>query len=243
MKQALLNKIILCLESTLLKVKNPVVAFDADGTLWPHDVGKSFFQYQVENQLIKTPDPKATFKRIQEEKGRKQALIWLAQAQAGLSLSQLNQWIEDFLTKNSFKMFPFQQSLIEWLRAQKVEVFVVSSSLKWVLDQALQAYNIPSQNIIGVQTKIQKGIITNQAILPAPIYKDKVPAFQAHTKKGVCPILVAGNTLADQALLEFSSHWRLVVTTAGVGAKNYESERKLLNIAIDRGWFYYDGLN
>ena len=243
METTLLNKIIPCLEKSLPKTQKPVVAFDADGTLWPRDVGKSFFQYQVKNKLLttKNPDPQSEFHRIQKEHSRKQALIWLAQVQAGFSLQELHQYIGDFLAKNPFKMFAFQQELIKWCLQNKVEVFVVSSSLKWVLDQALEPYHIPKKNIIGVQTQIQKGIITDKPILPAPIHTNKVSAFQAHIR-GVRPFLSAGNTLADQALLEFSTQWRLVVATARFGEKNYDSERELIKIAIDRGWFYYDSL-
>ena len=242
MEKVLLKKIIACLEKTLQETleKNlrPVAAFDADGTLWPRDVGKSFFQYQVANRIL-SKDPQEKFNSIRAEKGREMALIWLAQAQAGFSLKELNQWIREFLQQNPFRMFSFQQCLIEWLMSHKVEVFVVSSSLKWVLDQALLPYHIPQQNIVGVQTEVQKGIITDKPILPAPIQADKVPAFQA-VAKGARPFLVAGNTLADQALLEFSSHWHLVVRTAKPEDRNYDSERKLLKIAMDRSWFYYD---
>ena len=129
MEKALLDKITSCLEKSWPQVPNPVVAFDADGTLWPHDVGKSFFKYQVKNHLLnKVSNPQTEFNRIREKESRKNALIWLAQAQAGTPLNQLNQWIKEFLTKNPFKMFPFQQKLIKWLMAHKIKVFVVSCS-------------------------------------------------------------------------------------------------------------------
>ena len=241
MEKAFLKTLIPALEKCM--PQNPVVAFDADGTLWPRDVGKDFFQWQVKRGLLKekTKDPQAEFNRIRERKGRKFALIWLAEVQAGWPVQKLNQWIRDFLKQHPVKMFGFQETLLEWFDRHNVQVFVVSSSLKWVLDQALKPYPIPTQNIIGVQTKVEKGIITETPILPAPIHKDKVPAFKNKTG-GQCPFFVAGNTLADQALLEFSSQFRLVVATARPKDRNYESEQKMLNIAIDRAWFYWNGL-
>ena len=93
-------------------------------------------------------------------------------------------------------MFLFQKNLIDWLMSKNVPIFIVSSSLKWVLDQALQGYNIPKENIIGLCTLVEKGIITHKPVLPASIHKEKVEAFQKKTK-GASPFFVAGNTLSD----------------------------------------------
>ena len=176
-----------------------------------------------------------------KKKGRRAALIWLAQIQSGFSLKKVNQWVSNFLHENPIKIFLFQKHLINWLINNKVNVFIVSSSLKCVLDQALQEYNIPKENIIGVQTLVKEGILTNKPVLPAPIHKEKVLSLQEKIK-GACPLFVAGNTLSDQALLESSTQFRLVVSTAQKGERNYDSERKLLKIAQDRGWFFQDGM-
>ena len=92
------------LEEAIEKIDQPLAAFDADGTLWPRDVGKDFFQYQVEKALLrdKISDPRAEFNRINKEQGRRASLLWLAQIQSGFSLKMLNQWIEDFLQENPF---------------------------------------------------------------------------------------------------------------------------------------------
>ena len=42
------------LEKVLDSIPPPITAaFDADGTLWPGDVGRSFFHYQVKKDLLK----------------------------------------------------------------------------------------------------------------------------------------------------------------------------------------------
>ena len=223
------------------KVKKSLAAFDADGTLWPCDVGKNFFQYQVRNNLLKISDPQREFDRVLKKEGKKAALLWLAKIQAGFSLKEFKQQVKCFLQETPVKSFLFQKHLINWLITENIQIFVVSSSLKWVLDEAVQKFNIPAENIIGVETKIVRGIITDQLILPAPIHKDKVKAFQNKSKE-TSPLFVAGNTLADQALLELASEARLVVATACPGERNYDSERKLLEIAKSRNWFYQDGM-
>lgn len=240
----ILEKIKYQLEKTLEKREPPFFgAFDADGTLWSSDVGKSFFLYQVEKGLLKgkTFHPQEDFDRVRVTKGKKQALCWLAQVQAGISLEQMRMWVSDFLREKPVKVFPFQKCLIDWLIRKNVQVFVVSSSLKWVLTEALKSYGLLEENIIGVETLVEKGVITDKLVLPPPIHKDKVEAFKRKTS-GACPIFCAGNTLSDQALLEYTSSVKLVISTAKEGERNYESERSLLEIARKKKWFYQDGM-
>ena len=243
MKKDLLENIKTCLKKVIGNDCNLIAAFDADGTLWPCDVGKDYFHYQIKKGLLKHKmlDPQSEFDRVRKEKGRRAALIWLAQIQSGFSLNQVEKCVSDFLKENPFKAFLFQKDLIHWLIDNKVKVFVVSSSLKCVLDQALQGYHIPKENIIGVQTRIKDGMVTNESVLPTPIIKEKVPSLLEKTK-GACPFFVAGNTLADQALLESSTQFRLVVSTAQKEERNYDSERELLKMAQEKSWFYQDGM-
>lgn len=229
------------IEIAIRKIENPFAAFDADGTLWPHDIGKDFFHYQIKNDLLKISDPQKEFEYVLKTEGKKAALLWLAKIQTGFSIEEFKHHVKGFLKEKPFRIFSFQKRLIDWLVARNVQIFIVSSSLKWVLDEALKEYSIPLKNIIGVKTKIEKGIITNKLILPAPVHTDKVEAFKNRTN-GALPFFVAGNTLADQALLELASDIRLVVTTACLGERNYDSERKLLEIAKARNWFYQDGM-
>ncbi len=239
-----LEKIKYQLEKTLESRKESLFAtFDADGTLWPSDVGRSFFLYQVEKDLLKgkTAKPQEDFDRVRVTKGKKQALCWLAQVQAGISLEQMKGWVSDFLRTKPFEVFLFQKCLIDWFIRKNVQVFVVSSSLKWVLAKALEGYGIPGENIIGVETLVEKGLITDKLVLPAPIHKDKVSAFKRSTS-GARPIFCAGNTLSDQALLEYAFPVKLVISTAKKGERNYESERSLLKIAQAKNWFYQDGM-
>ena len=202
------------------------------------DVGKGFFHYQVKKGLVpKEKDPLGKFDRIREQYGKNIALQFPAQAQAGLSLSDLNQIIEEFFKENPLKVFIFQKKLIEWLYQKNIPVFIVSASLKWVLDYALESYPIPKENIIGVQTLVEKGVITDQLVLPTSIHNDKPLALKKHTG-GKPPMFVSGNTLSDQALLESGTGVRLVVASAKEGERNWESERKLLELAKERSWLY-----
>ena len=243
MRKEQLKKIKDELEKIIQTTNKSQAAFDADGTLWPCDIGKNFFQYQISNKLLKDKceDPRAEFDKLRKEKGQKAALLWLAQVQSGTPLKTMNKWVQDFLKENTSPIFEFQQEIIYWLLKKKVQVFIVSSSLQWVLDQALplKGYPITKENIIGVETKIKNGVITDELNLPAPVGPDKVGAFQKRTKN-TSPIFASGNTLADQDLLESATHLRLVISTATRRERNYESEQKLLELAKNKKWFSYE---
>ena len=105
---------------------HPMAVFDADGTLWPSDVGKDFFQYQVRQKLLKSADPQQEFNNIKDNHSKKKALEWLALAQAGCNVADIKQQVIDFLKKYPVQPFVFQQHLIEWFIKHKVSVFVVS---------------------------------------------------------------------------------------------------------------------
>ena len=114
------------------------------------------------------------------------------------------------------------------------------SSLKWVLDEAIpKGYPIQCQNIIGVETKVLHGKITDQVVKPAPIQEDKPLAFHRLAGDSL-PIFASGNTLSDQALLERANHTRLVIASATYGKRNYDSEQALLAIAKQKQWFYLE---
>ena len=219
--------------------KNIITAFDADGTLWKNDVGKGFFKFLVrKKKLIKNISmPQKQFDSVLAKQGRKSALIWLAQSLAGFSLKEVYSWAEDFLKENPLKVFPFQKKLIQFFHSKNIPVFIVSSSVQWVLEPALKVFNIPQENIIGVRTLASsEGVITAEAVRPAPIQGDKIKALLKKTG-GVPPFFSAGNTLADLSLLEAAKAFRMVVTSAGPDSMNYESEQKLKKTAKAKGWF------
>ncbi len=242
MGSALFEKMKSRLEQAIEKTSHPKAAFDADGTLWPTDVGRDFFHYQIKKALLrkKYACPQTEFDQIKEKQGMRASLIWLASSLAGFPIVQVRSWVLDFLADNPLKPFLFQRQLIDWLHEKNVSVFVVSSSLKWVLDSAVQVYGIPKERVIGVETVIKDQIITDHLVSPPPIQAEKVKALQSQAEGGEL-IFSAGNTLSDQKLLEESKGISFVVATAKNGQRNYDSERNLLQLAKQKSWFYQDG--
>ena len=229
---------------------NPMfAAFDADGTLWPGDVGRGFFQFLIKQKFLikKFPDLQEALDLTIKENGKKYALIWLAQILSGFKLTEVQKWVKQFFMKNPLKVFLIHKHTIEFLHSKNIPVYIVSSSVQWVLEEALKKFNIPTDNIIGVRTIVRNGIITDQPVLPAPVHENKIKALHEKTK-GANPFLVSGNTPADLSLLEASSHLRLVVASAKTKSNNlslggdrmYLLEKQLVQIAKDKKWFYLE---
>ena len=241
MAQPLLDRIQQNILQALKKNSCLTAAFDADGTLWPGDVGRGFFKYQAAHGLLKISHPQKKFESIYQTQGRAAALKWLALIQEGAALDEIKTQARRFLASSPPRLFSFQQKLIQWMKTKHIKIFVVSSSLKWVLEEAAPVLDLPPHRLLGVETTVKNGRLTDQLILPAPVGEDKPLAFKKQAKAR--PVFAAGNTLSDQALLEYASPARLAVHTASPTDKNYLSERLLIKIAKQNNWFYFEKNN
>lgn len=246
MPQFNLSKIKEKIDTALTEVKNPIAVFDADGTLWPVDVGVGFFHYQVDSKLLPTLT-KESLKEHQEEyenlKTRHQALLWLAQINKGVPFTTFKKWAKDYV--RSLLPIPFilkQVELINYLQEKNVKVFVVTASLKWVVEETVASLGIPSEQCLGVKTEVHNGVITDIQSGEVTWGDRKLIELLKQTS-GVKPLLASGNSMGDLALLESASHVSLAISKTpeeGNSEENHKSEQKLLSIAKKNNWFWLE---
>jgi phosphoserine phosphatase len=232
------------IESRVLAAKKSGVqayaAFDADGTLWDTDIGEIFFQYQIEKCRLPNipPDP---WKHYLDLKivDRIAAYYWLAQINVGQKLSQVHAWAEEAIRASApVPILKSNARLVEFLRSHDVDVFVVTASVKWAVEPAAALLGIDRAHVLGMETEVTSGIISNRPIPPATYREGKAEALLKATG-GVAPILCAGNTIGDIALLSCSSGVRLAVRTQSSGdADNQllEDEMILHKEAVKKSW-------
>ena len=232
------NSLIQSIEQTTKTIDNRMAVFDADGTLWPEDVGHDFFHYQVHKQLIEKPLWMEQFNTIYKQNST-QTCMSIAQCNQGVLLKDYLQWFLNFLEEHPLNVFSFQRKLIDILRKLDVQIFVISASPKWIVEEALSYYNLPIHQTIGVQTKIVNGKITDQILLPPPIKEGKVKAF-LNTTCNTYPFFVSSNSISDLSILKSATHIRWVVTKAQKKERQYHSEQKILAIAKEQNWFYVE---
>lgn len=231
------------IESTIvdLKSKNTslVAAFDADGTLWDIDLGENFFQYQIDNKQVSLPQAPwnhyLEMKKINDDP--RNAYVWLAQINKGIKLSELQNWAQSAFDQIEPKpIFSEQKKLIELLLNHSVQIYIVTASIKWAVEPGAKALGLTADNVIGVETKVLNGIITEEAILPITYRQGKVDALLKKTNN-VRPFFCAGNTIGDFELLQSSTHIKLAVSAASRDDKLFKSENELITKASENNWW------
>ena len=218
-------------------VGRKIAAFDADGTLWDTDAGEAFFDFQIKHCNLKglPPDP---WKYYLDGKATDpaKAYMWLAQISAGHSLKQVRDWASECVSKtNPYPVLKSQHEVIKVLRKLGFEIFVVTASVKWAVEPAARLVGVDQDHVLGITTEVVDGIVTNKPVYPVTWRKGKAEAILNATG-GVRPIFCSGNTDGDLALLEIATHLPLAVSTQNAPSKLNDSEARLREEAIKRGW-------
>ncbi|MFZ3231769.1 MAG: haloacid dehalogenase-like hydrolase [Pseudobdellovibrio sp.] len=223
-----------------LKQKNAPIyaAFDADGTLWDTDLGENFFQYQIDQKHISLPPNPWDFylEMKQQNNDPRAAYAWLAQINKGQTLEQVRQWSQ--LAFDQIKPLPIfteQKRIIDILLESNVQIYIVTASIKWAVEPGARALGLSNENVIGVETLVADGIITNEAVFPITYRAGKTEAFLKKTNN-VKPFFASGNTSGDIELLQSASHLRLAVSAASRDDKLFKAETELMNFAEKNNW-------
>lgn len=231
------------IESTIsnLKSRNTtlIAAFDADGTLWDTDLGENFFQYQIDNKHMVLPqDPWNHYfelKKVNDDP--RNAYAWLAQINSGLRLTDVQNWAQEAFDQISPKpIFSEQKKLIDLLIKHSVQIYIVTASIKWAVEPGAKALGLTSEHVIGIETRVIDGFITEEILHPITYRQGKVDALLGKTGN-IRPFLCAGNTIGDYELLLSSTNIRLAVSAASRDDKLFKSENELYLKAEELQWW------
>lgn len=213
-------------------------AFDADGTLWDSDLGEQFFQYEIDHcnlESLKNVDPWHYYETTKAVDPIK-AYLWLAQINEGIAIDQVRTWASEAVDHFGARVFQCQKDWIAWLKAQGIEVFIVTASIQWAVEPAAHLVGIDRDHVLGIRTKVnEKGLVTLEQDGPITWREGKATSLLARTKN-VKPIFCSGNTYGDIALIEASQGARLAVQTQVEENSLYEEESKLFTHATQHNW-------
>lgn len=218
-----------------------IAAFDADGTLWDADAGETFFDWEIKNAGLKDlpADPWAHYNDLKKINPIT-AYVWLAQINAGHSLSQVRAWAKQcFDAQSQWPVFSSQVLLFDLLRTLNFEIFIVTASVKWAVEPVAELVGIDTDHVIGITTRIENDIVGTEAVHPVTWRQGKAEGLLAATG-GVRPILACGNTYGDTALIETATHVQLAVSTQATPCGLFEEEQKLAVEAKERGWLRHE---
>ncbi len=210
-----------------------VAVFDADGTLWREDIGEEFFQFQIEKKWLK---PDYTWVRYWNEMNtgdKLKAYGWLAQWNAGVQENDLREQVQVFLRERfNHAVFEPMRTLTHSFVNAGFEIWVVSASPIWTVQEATRGFGIQQDHIIGVSVIVEGGVLTDQLVTPLPFRDGK--AILIKSKIGVAPLFVAGNTIWDREMMEMATEMTLSISSESVESTNFESEQKLLEFAQEK---------
>lgn len=221
---------------------HPVAAFDADGTCWFSDVGRDFFNHQMARNFF--PDQAYTWEHYRklEKESMEKALLWMAQILSGFSLEEVRAFGAEANKHIRPHFIDHQKDLIDHLLKRDVDVYIVTASVKWTVEAAAEEIGIKQDHVLGIQTAIEDGLITDQQLGPLTWTQGKVDALLEATG-GKRPFFASGNTSTDLPLLESSTHLRKVIHSAAEGDSLHQTELKALLRAKEQGWHFVDYVN
>ena len=180
-----------------------VAVFDCDGTLWSGDAGSAFMHWTIENGLLSAE--RVAWLNGRYEGYRRGEVSELAicgemvQVYAGLAEQDVRAAAATFFrTHIEPNLFPELQQLIAALQAAGTDIWAVSSTNDWVIEEGVQRFGIAANRVLSARVHIVDGMVTDR-LIDVPTDEGKVAALR---RVGVPhPDAVFGNSIHDAAML------------------------------------------
>jgi phosphoserine phosphatase len=183
-----------------------IAVFDCDGTLWSGDAGSAFMHWSIDTRLI---SPEQIARLNQRYEGYKHGNVSeydicgeMVQVYRGLPVETLRRaaadFFRDYIEPN---IFPELAQLIAELQHNGCDIWAVSSTNNWVIEEGVRRFNIPSNHVLAAHVEVTNGLITDH-LIHVPTDEDKVEALR---RVGItAPNAVFGNSIHDAAMLSIA---------------------------------------
>jgi phosphoserine phosphatase len=184
-----------------------IAVFDCDGTLWSGDAGSGFMNWSVETGLLSR---EATDWLDDRYRGYKRGEISelaicgeMTQVYQGLREEEMRRAAAVFFKAHIERhIFPEMRELIAELQKQGIDIWAVSSTNDWVIEEGVKRFDIPANRVLSTRVEVVDGLVTDR-ILDVPTDEGKVTAL-ARVGVGIemqRPDAVFGNSVHDAAML------------------------------------------
>jgi phosphoserine phosphatase len=184
-----------------------VAVFDCDGTLWSGDAGSTFMRYTM-GEL----DAPALLSREQIDwlhsryEGYKRGVVSelaicgeMVQVYRGLPVAALRASAAAFFRAHIERnIFPEMLQLITELQSNGCDIWAVSSTNDWVIEEGVKRFNVPANRVLAACVTSANGQATD-ILTDVPTDEGKVASL---LRMGVtAPDAVFGNSVHDAAML------------------------------------------
>jgi phosphoserine phosphatase len=190
-------------EQSVFQLDARIAVFDCDGTLWADDSGSAFMRWSIQSGLLSRDAidwMDARYRRYQRGEVNELAICGeMVQVYQGLRDSELRKAAAEFFGKRiAPTIFSEMKQIVASLQARGVEIWAVSSTNDWVVEEGVRLFNIPPERVLAARVAIVDGVVTNR-IVDVPTDEGKVSAlYRSGVNK---PDAVFGNSVHDAAML------------------------------------------
>jgi phosphoserine phosphatase len=190
-------------EASVHELAPRVAVFDCDGTLWSGDAGSGFMHWTVETGLLSPTAIEWLDTRYgMYKRGETSELDIcgeMVQVYQGLREDEIRRAARDFFAARiEPNIFPELQRLIATLQRDGVDIWAVSSTNDWVIEEGVKRFNIPADRVLAARVEVQDGVVSDR-LLDVPTDEGKVAAL--HRAGITHPDCVFGNSVHDAAML------------------------------------------
>ena len=190
-------------EASVAELAPTVAVFDCDGTLWSGDAGSAFMRWTMETGLL-SADATAWLNeryRLYRAGAIDELAICgeMVQVYHGIAIGTLRQAAAEFFRSHiEPHIFPELQRIVEALQARGTDIWAVSSTNDWVIEEGVKRFGIPAGRVLAARVATHEGLATDK-LLDVPTDQGKVTAL---ARQGITrPDAVFGNSVHDAAML------------------------------------------
>jgi phosphoserine phosphatase len=216
--------------SSVYALSPKVAVFDCDGTLWSGDAGTSFMKWTIDTGLVSREAADwidARYRAYNRGEVSEIAICGeMVQIYQGLREDELRRAARDFfVSRIERNIFPEMLELVAELRANGADIWAVSSTNDWVIEEGVKRFGISADRVLAARVESRNGVVTD-VLLDVPTDEGKVASL---ARVGVAaPDAVFGNSVHDAAMLAIARRAFPVNPTAG-----------LLDRCTKEGWPVY----
>jgi phosphoserine phosphatase len=189
--------------AAVIDVSPAVAVFDCDGTLWSGDAGTGFMRWTIDRGILSRAAIDQIDRRYREylrgEVSELDICGEMVQIYQGLRDSEMRSAAAEFFrARIESNIFPEMLDLIRDLQSRGAQIWAVSSTCHWVVEEGARRFNIPAERVLAARVAIRDGVVTHQ-ILDVPTDEAKVASL---ARAGVPhPDAAFGNSIHDAAML------------------------------------------
>jgi phosphoserine phosphatase len=201
--------------------------FDCDGTLWSGDAGYDFMLWSINTGLVSrnAADWIDSRYRLYLSGDISELAICgeMVQLYTGLEETELRRAASTFFRAQvQPHIFPEMKRLVADLRATNCEIWAVSSTNNWVIEEGVRDFGIPPERVLAARVAVVNGRITS-TLIDVPTDEGKALSLQRVDRAQ--PDVVFGNSIHDAAMLAIARAPFAVNPTPA-----------LVEIAVERNW-------